>query len=774
MKKNLLAALLFAATIILQAKSNGDLAFSQNHTPLSFIENKGQVTDQNLQVRNDIQFRLAASPGLNIFIGNGAIRYQFSRMTGAKANGFDCNMWRMDVELIGANKNARAITSEKCDYFESHSISGVSATAHCYNRITYKNIYPHIDWVLYIGSGQLEHEFVVNPGGKVSDIQLKYGGTDNLTINADGSLTAQTPQGVIIERAPKSFQHDGKPVASSFRLHGNTLSFETGKHKGALVIDPTLIWATFYGGNNTDVATAVATKGTGTIYVTGFTYSTSAIATSGAYQTTLGGNYDAFLARFNSTGQLQWATYYGGTENDQAYGIAADDSGYVYIAGTTASTSAIATANAYQTSLDGGGDAFLAKFNNAGNIEWATYYGGSNYDFGNGVSVDFAGNVYLVGNTRSTDGIATSGAYQTSAGGGSDAFVVKFNSQGARQWGSYFGGPGADDGNGVSADSLGNVYVTGAATSQNLASNGAYQTTNGGGTDDAFLANFNTTGGLQWATYFGGSGYDLGQGVAADYSGNVYIAGYTSSTSDVASSGAYQTSMAGINDAFIAKFSSTGSALWATYYGGTGADLCTAVTADRAGNVYITGNTTSTSGIATNDASQTVFGGSSDVFYAQFSSTGSQVWATYLGGSGGDGGNGVSVDRSGNVYVAGYTHSATGLASGAVYQTTIGDTAFGDGFLAKFGVPGTGIENVTATYEASLFPNPNNGDFILQFSDNETREVEITDALGRVVMPFTKVEHQHQFSFDALSAGIYIMQIHQNNEVKSLKFSVVK
>ena|GEM_PF-5717923 len=198
-------------------------------------------------------------------------------------------------------------------------------------------------------------------------------------------------------------------------------------------------------------------------------------------------------------------------------------------------------------------NAFLAKFSSGGELQWATYYGGSGKDYSHGISMDGSGNVYITGETTSASGIATSGAHLTSYGGSDDAFLAKFSSSGAMQWASYYGGSFGDVANGVSMDGSGNVYITGyTASPSGIATNGAYQTSLAG-SYDAFLAKFSSGGGLLWSTYYGGSSSGA-FGVCSDLSGNIYMTGYTSSDSGVTTSGSYQTYFAGTLDAFFAKF----------------------------------------------------------------------------------------------------------------------------------------------------------------------------------------------------------------------------
>jgi len=385
-------------------------------------------------------------------------------------------------------------------------------------------------------------------------------------------------------------------------------------------------WGTYYTGtgqvwpNGEDRGQACITDAAGNVYMVGFTSSNSDIATAGAHQTVYAGGpivfgtggYDAFLVKFNSSGVRQWATYYGGSQDDMGISCAVDASGNVYMIGSTSSTSGIATAGAHETTIN---DGFLVKFNSNGVRQWGTYFEGN----GNACTTDASGNIYIVGLTNSTSGIATAGAHQTVMSGSGDAFLVKFNSSGVKQWGTYFGGAssgasGMEKGLSCATDALGNVYMVGQTPSTSgIATTGAHQTIYGGGSCDAFLVKFNSSGVMQWGTYYGGAGVDIGYSCATDASGNVYMSGGTQSTSGIATSGAHQTT---INDAFLVCFNSSGVRQSGTYYGGI-KNVCTT---DASGNVYMTGYTQSNSGIATTGAHQAVNGNSgySDAFLVKF------------------------------------------------------------------------------------------------------------------------------------------------------------
>ena len=653
----------------------------QQKAPLSFIENKGQVRDQDRNSRPDIQFQLKAAGGLSIFIGDGAIHYQFSKADkeikqpskedrmkpGYVPEPTTFTMDRMDVELVGANRNAQVLTEQKQDYYENYFTdwSGKKGSiVLAFNRITYKNIYPNIDWVLYTSNGTLEHEFVVHQGGKVSDIQLKYGGAKDLKVNADGSLTATTPQGTITEKAPNTFQKDGKKVNSGFMLNGNTISYQIGTYSGELVIDPTLLWSTYYGGSALDNGSAIATDGSGNAYITGYTSSVSGIATSGAYLTTLTGSTDAYIAKFTLAGSIVWATYYGGG-GEFGYAITLDATGNIYIAGNASSTTGVATSGAYMSSYGGGStDAFLAKFTNAGGITWATYFGGSNIDYGTCVTTDAFGHVYLGGETNSTTGIATSGAFQTAFGGSYDAFLAQFSSSGALQWSTYLGGSQQESGASVVTDAAGLVYFAGMdGGTPGLPTSGAYFTVPY--VNSGFLIQFNSAGTRQWATYFGGNVNSL----TLDGSGYLYLAGNVTTSAFVGTPGTYQsTAPGGVANGFLSKFSTSGTFQWATYVGGPESNYCYSTSVDGSGNIYVSGETSSTSGIATSGAYQTVIGGGMDCFLSKFDNTGNIIWSTYFGGPLDDIGSHVATYGTQYVYLIGTTSNTSAIAtSGSVH-----------------------------------------------------------------------------------------------------------
>jgi len=446
-----------------------------------------------------------------------------------------------------------------------------------------------------------------------------------------------------------------------------------------------LLWGTYFGGiDSPTVGNSVITDDLGNVYISGYTYNAYGIATSGAYQTSGDSvNGSAFLAKFDSSGRLLWSTYI--DYNSFGEGLALDKSGNLYISGTTFSTKGLATSGAFKTKGDSiHGDAFLAKFTLSGRRIWATYFGGTYEENGFGVGVDNSNKIYLMGTTNSTSGIATSGTYQTLHGGGDDAFIAKFDSSGRRLWGTYFGGPNEDDVEGCALDSSGNAYLSGMTNSgYGMATSGAYQTSYGGGHDDAFLAKFDSSGNIHWATYYGGKGYNFGAEVSVNLFGDIYLTGYTEFSSGITTKGIYQTSYNGgsFGSAFLAKFSSSGNLDWATYYGG--ASIGCGVFASNSGDVYISGYTESASGVATSGAYKTIYNGGDEAYIAKFSSSGRLLYGTYYGIYGGIYAWEITSDKSGNVYITGDTYlSSSGIATSGAYQTSL--MGVEDAILAKF------------------------------------------------------------------------------------------
>ncbi len=320
------------------------------------------------------------------------------------------------------------------------------------------------------------------------------------------------------------------------------------------------IWSTYYFGP----CGSCATDGSNNVLVTGSAQSQTTLgvfATANAHQSTFQGWSDGFLAKFDSAGQRLWSTYYGGPYEDYMAGICTDLNKNVFLSGYTNSNigTFIASTGAHQVSTPSRNgfdyDAFLVKFDSTGIRQWGTYYGGPGFDWGYSVAADLGGNTYLVGVASGSSSFTTTNCHQALAGGNYDAFLVKFNASGIRQWGTLYGGLSDDLGGDCATDKYYNIYICGSSGSgSQIATANTYQDSTAGDWD-AFIAKFDSTGNRTWGTYYGGNLADWGQTCSIDASNNLYMAGVTGSSANIASQGSFLDTIGAWTDSYIVKFS---------------------------------------------------------------------------------------------------------------------------------------------------------------------------------------------------------------------------
>jgi len=356
-----------------------------------------------------------------------------------------------------------------------------------------------------------------------------------------------------------------------------------------------LVYSTYLGGSGSDDGFGIAVDNSGNAYVAGITFSVDFPITAGSFQTTLSGTSDAFVTKLTPSGtSLLYSTYLGGTSDDIGHGIAVDSSGSAYVTGGTSSTD-FPTMNPLQPVLGGNLDAFVTKFNSSGSaLVYSTYLGGSAFDEGNSIAIDTSGSAYVTGVTSSTD-FPTMNPLQPASGGSDDAFVTKYNPTGsAYVYSTYLGGSDIDVGLGIAVDGSGSAYVTGQTLSTDFPTRNPLQPALGGN-DDAFVTKYNPAGSAYvYSTYLGGSDFDEGNSIAIDTSGSAYVTGQTIST-NFPTQNPLQPTLGGSDDAFVTKYNPTGSAyVYSTYLGGSDADVGLGIAVDSSGSAYITGQTSST------------------------------------------------------------------------------------------------------------------------------------------------------------------------------------
>ncbi|WP_420266126.1 SBBP repeat-containing protein [Candidatus Magnetominusculus dajiuhuensis] len=594
----------------------------------------------------------------------------------------------------------------KSNYFIGNDPQKWRTNVPTYQKVRYEEIYHGIDLVVYGNQHQIEYDFVVAPHADYKQISFKVEGAKTLKTDKDGNLIIASKGGKMLMHKPLVYQEsDGvrQEVKGRYAVgKGNLVSFNVAGYDKdkALVIDPTLAYSTYLGGSNSssygDRGNGITVDSSGNAYVAGYAYSTDFPTTTGAYQTTLKANPNAFITKLNATGTaLVYSTYLGGSGGSSSYGdignaIAVDSSGNAYITGAAYSRDFPVTTGAYQTTLKGSNNAFITKLNATGNaLVYSTLVGGSNTYTGDssyGIAIDSSGNAYITGTTASRDFPVTTGAFQTTLKSSSgNVFVTKLNATGtALVYSTYLGGSSYGDyAYSIAVDSSGSAYVTGLTWSTDFpVTTGAFQTTQSGLKSCPYVTKLNAGGtALVYSTFLGGSNGGYSVGIAVDSSGYAYVVGTDFSTDFPTTTGAFQTTLKGRSNAFITKLNTIGTALvYSTLLGGSSggayADEGNGIRVDSSGNAYITGSTSSTDFPVTTGAFQSTLKGATNAFITKLNPTGTAlVYSTFLGGSIsgnlGDTGSGIAIDSSGDAYVTGFAKSTDFPTTTGAFQTTL-------------------------------------------------------------------------------------------------------
>ena len=690
---------------------------SYGKLPLSFEANEGQQDGQ-------VKF-LSRGSGYNLFLTNQEAVLVLTKLeklaTSPARKAVHATLSQKEpkrqstvlrTQLIAANPAAEVTGEEelpgKVNYFIGNDPAKWRTDVATYARVRYEQVYPGIDLVYYGNQGQLEYDFVVEPGADPARIRLRVAGARKMYVNGQGQLVVQTAGGAVRWNKPEIYQEvDGqhRSVKGKYVLRrSRELGFEVAAYDTArpLIIDPILMYSTYLGGSSEDYGSGIAVDTSGNAYVTGNTTSNDFPTTPGAFQRTYRGVTQAFVTKLNPTGSaLVYSTYLGGSgpSGDKSYGIAVDTFGNAYVTGYTSSTNFPTTPGAFQTTFGGSHqDAFVTQLNPTGSaLVYSTYLGGGGTDYSSGIALDTAGNAYVTGKTDSRVFPTTPGAFQTIYGGGRyDAYVAELNPTGTGLvYSTYLGGSRTDYGLGLAVDASGNAYVTGYTSSTNFPTTpGAFQTT--ASDVNGFVTKLNPIGtDLAYSTYLGGSSSDTGHGIAVDTSSNAYVTGETFSRDFPITPGAFQRISGGRSDAFVTKLNPTGSDLvYSTFLGGSGRTLGDegyAIAVDTLGNAYVTGETVSSDFPTTPGAFQRTYGGDTDAFVTQLNPTGTGLlYSTFLGGGQEDAGQGIAVDTSGNAYVVGYTESDNFPTTARAFQRTFGG-GFYDALVAKINTSQFGI-----------------------------------------------------------------------------------
>jgi len=689
-----------------------------------FVENKGQFKDQHGKSNPSVKYLLHLT-GLNVQLRATGFSYdaylqeenpgrnrknkQSGLPSAAEAN---TRFHRVDIELEGANPSARLVAVDRLGATRNVINEwGVFNGIRSYKTVIYKDIYPGIDLEFVATKGTdkpVEYNFIVHPGADAARIKMRYNNGGDITLK-EGKIEMKLAFGTLKEKIPASFtQQDGKSLAVQYIATdeaNNLYAFNVPAYdkRKTLVIDPTpsLVWSTYYGGTTSEYIQSIVLDEKNNLYATGYTNSTAGIATTAAHQTTYAGTTDAFLTKFSAAGDLLWGTYYGGAQQESAYGIAYDIAGAVYITGYSTSTAGISTPGAFQVNKSTDVDMFLAKFDTSGIRQWGTYYGGTastGLEYGYALAIGKDRSVYMTGGVASS-GMASAGAYRTTSQGGVDVILAKFNPDGTRQWATYYGGALQEFAECIALDNNDNIYIGGGtlSTGSGIAAN----VSEGQSTSvrSGFLAKFSSAGAFKWGRFYGSLASNLGDGLLSiafdSVNSALYIAGELigrAPTTALTTPGAFQEASPTVSSywiSYLARLDTNGVRVWGTFVGSlnsTNSPNFPSMKVDNKGNVYLCQGTLAADTRLTTDCSfQRANAGSRDLLINKFSPAGSMIWGSYFGTATTEfpaEHGGFAIAPNGDIYMGGSCQSTTIITPGA-YKTVAPSTTAVNMFFAK-------------------------------------------------------------------------------------------
>ena len=492
-----------------------------------------------------------------------------------------------------------------------------------------------------------------------SPVRSHSGGEDAFVarLNANGGLLWNTFLGSADSEYGRGIAADGSGNSLVAGYGRATWETPVRAHSGGwdafaakLGDSGNLLWHTFLGSSAEDHGYEIDVDGSGNSYVTGHSLAT--------WETPVrahAGGADAFAARLDDEGNLDWLTFLGSSDTDCGYGIAVHGSGAVHLTGYSKATWGTPVG-----AHSGQEDGFAAQLDGSGNLVWHAFLGGDGADYGCGIVVDGAGASHVAGYSPTGWGTPV-----RPFSGGQDAFAVKLDGSGNLSWNSFLGGathPGIHECLAIARDGAGNIFVTGHSSCTWGTPRRDHE-----GLVDAFAAKLDESGTLLWNTFLGSStGNSKGTGIAVDGTGEIYVTGHShASWGSPVRAGSYAP------DAFAAKLDGSGNLIWNTFLGSLSQDFGTGIAVDGSGHCYVAGNSQLTWETPVRPHSGLV-----DAFAAKLDSAGALLWHTFLGSSSNDYGNGIAADGTGKVHVVG--------SSEATWETPVRSHSGGtDAFVAK-------------------------------------------------------------------------------------------
>ncbi len=620
----------------------------------------------------------------------------------------------LHLRLVGAaseaQPQARRPQAGKVHYFLGNDPAQWRTGVTVHGEVAYREVYPGIDVVYHGNEGELEYDFVLAPGADPDAIRLAFAGGTGLELDPHGDLVVAMQSGVVCHRRPVAYQHadDGArvEVAARFVLAGHEVTFELGDfdRTRTLVIDPVLtgnFWGSYNGGSDFEFGSRTAVDNQGVVYSAGYTQSPDH-PTQNPVQP-YGGGGDGFVTACAADGQTRlFSALIGGAAFDEIRDLTVATGGTINLVGSTLSNDFPTTPNAFRLRLSGFADAFVLQLTATGTytygVTYASLYGGNGGDYGTGIAADpVTGFLFVVGFGNSTDAPVSANAFQPANAGADDVFVTKWNPNGGGTAsflaGTNFGGESFEDAHGIDYDSS-NGWVWILASTRSSTPPVASPLQPRRGLNDALVAvldqNLTT---LRFSTPLGGSNSEMAPlvyltgGITLDQAGDGYVTGNTGSNDFPTTPGVYDSEWVG-SEGFAAKYTlgtDPPSLVWSTLLGGSGADGGQDITVDASGHVFLSGFTTSTDFPRRHPTHPAPDGNGADAFVAMLTPD-----ATALRFSATVGGIGLHDEASGVALdLAGnaYLTGTTQLfpVTPGAFQTQFGGVA--DAFVARFDLP---------------------------------------------------------------------------------------
>lgn len=675
---------------------------------MGFVENRGQVVDQNVQPNPGALFVLAGTR-YNVQLRRTGFSYDFFQVELEEAGTAafpglperfrpspdgEILLHRIDFELLGSNAAATVETHEpsvqKLNYYTAGAPKGGVKDLALHRRVVYRDVYPNIDLEFLVDAGHgFKYNFLVHPGGNAADIRMRISGADKIE-EVEQGLRIGTRFGSFLERVPecswtKAGEHGrftGRLQQEGPGVYGFALALGDVPAGSELLIDPVpeLLWCTLYGGMvPQSYYSLVVDEATGYRVISGSTPSTTNLATAGAYQVTHGGGIrDAIMLAFDGQDLPMWCTYYGDTGSEELF-FAEMNANWIFGAGSTTNNPITMVTDTLHPYGGGASDGLLTKFDRiTGYLDNARFFGWTGTDqLGEFVVTNDA--LYVPGRTTSTQQIATFGAHQTQGGGADfDAMLIRFDLNLVREWGTYYGGNSNDSGAAVKMDASGNLYMYGGTSSPTgIATPGRERTTYSGvPVQDDYITKWTVDGERIWGSYYGGLGLNYFSGFEARGE-HLYVFAQAVAPQPVTID-AYQADCSSSElDLYLMKLDTAGFTQWATFFGAPVAGEDPQDFDVSGGAIYLLGEVEHTD-LNTPDPLDSVVS-DGDVLLVKFDTSGVMQWSTVWGGP--EPNYGWALDAVGStIHVVGLTFDSECATPGAFQTDTIGECSL---FLAR-------------------------------------------------------------------------------------------